>query len=69
MKFKLNLPKSPLTESTQERFKAAADAYRKATNVEDGVTLTEDMINENALCEVCTKHNCAAGDVRNVLLE
>jgi hypothetical protein len=69
MKFKLNLPKSPLTESTQERFKAAADAYRKATNVEDGVTLTEDMINENALCEICTKHNCAAGDVRNVLLE
>ena len=69
MKFKLNLPKSPLTESTQERFKAAADAYRKASGMQEGDTLTEDMINDNLLGEVCTKHNCAEGDVRNTLLE
>lgn len=71
MKFKLNLPKTPLVENvdTRKDYEVAAEAYRKASGMQEGDTLTEDMINDNLLCEVCTKHNCAAGDVRNTLLE
>ena len=69
MKFKLNAPKSRLSESASDRFKAAANAYRKAVGLKDDEKLTEDMIKDNTLSSICLKHNCNKSDVKNVLLE
>lgn len=56
-------------DTSTDRFIPAMASYRKYANLDESVTITEDMIDEWALNEACCKHFCMPKDLKAKLLE
>lgn len=56
-------------DTSTDRFIPAMASYRKYANLDESVTITEDMIDEWALNEASCKHSCMPKDLKARLLE
>ena len=55
-------------DTSADRFVTAMADYRKFANLDESVTITEEMIDEWALNEAACKNNCVTFDLKNRLL-